>query len=313
MQVFDNICRFLPNKDLLTCRRLNHYWNAALVKILKLRGPVAGPTIIITNAKTKGKDISSHLKFLGDRKFKSIEWIRYYKFDVFMDGTRNISEPNIPDFMERCVKLVTLYGQQVVSLDLKYQDMSDVLLIEVLRCPRFKTVFAELKEIRFAVARLHHTSEKDPQHLVKTLNSIPNLTKLTLCYTRMFQQFMADDPCDYYCLTLSKLNRLSKLEHLTISLNYLSFCFIKDLYIMTSLKFLKIFVQGEADFNCALFDFLRKKCPALQELHLIRLGALASWSNSGEDFPDNEPEWLEKTRQLELEFPNIRVVVEKRF
>ncbi len=289
---------------------MNHVWNSSIVKTLKKRGVENGPMIKISNAKSNGRDISTHLKFLADRKFKSIEWTRAYKLDVFMDGP---VQSTVPDFMRLCVNLMKLYGQQVVSMDWKYQDMSDVLLIEVLNDPNIKTFFPQLKEIRFAVARLHHCSEEDPQYLVKTINLMPNLTKLTLCYTRMFQQIMVDDPCDYYCLTLSKLNRLSMLEHLTISLNYLSFCFINDLDTMSSLKLLRIFVQGEADFNCALFEFLRVKCPALQVLYLIRLGSLASWSNSPVDFPDNEPDWLEKTRQLELKFPNIRVQVEKRF
>lgn len=313
MQIFDKLCRLLSNKDLLTCRCLNRYWHSSTVKILKERGAENGPTIKITNAKSKGKDILSHLEFLGDRKYQAVEWIRTYKLDVFMDGSQATSEQSIPNFIAHCVQLVKLYGQHVVSMDLKYQDMSDVLLIEVLTNANFQTLFTLLKEIRFAVARLHHSSPEDPQHLVQTLNSIPQLTKLTLCYTRMYQQFMDGEPSDYYCLTLSELNRLPKLEHLTISLNYLSFCFIKDLDVMPSLTFLKIFVQGEADLNLAIFEFLRTKCPALKELHLIRLGALASWSDSHEEFPDNEPDWLERTRRLEMEFPNIRIVVEKRF
>lgn len=313
MQIFDKICRFLSNKDLLACRRLNCYWHSSTVRILKERGAENGPMVKITNGKSKGKDISAHLKFLGDRKYKPVEWIRTYKFDVFMDGSADTSEQSIPNFMGHCVQLIKLHAQRVVSMDLKYQDMSDALLIEILNSSHFQTLFTALKEIRFAVARLHHSSPEDPQYLVKTLNSMPNLTSLTLCYTRMFQEFMTDDPCDYFCLTLSKLNRLSKLEHLTISLNYLSFCFINDWNVMSSLQFLKIFVQGEADLNRAVFEFLRNKCPSLKELYLIRLGALASWSNSPEDFPDNEPDWLERTRELEIEFPRIKIVVEKRF
>lgn len=313
MQINDKICRFLSTKDLMTCRRLNRFWHSSTVRILKERGAENCPMVIITNGKSKGKDISAHLKFLRDRKYTSIEWIRTYKFDVFMDGPQNTNEQSTPNVMGNCAKLISLYGQQVVSMDLKYQDMSDVLLTEVSNNPHFSTLFTGLKEIRFAVARLHHSSLEDPQCLVNMLNSMPNLTRLTLCYTRMFQQFMADEPCDYFCMTLSELNRLSKLEHLTISLNYISFCFIKDLNIMQSLKFLKIFVQGEADLNLALFEFLRKKCPSLKELYLIRLGALASWSHAHEDFPDNEPDWLTRTRQLEIEFPRIQIVVEKRF
>lgn len=302
----------------MTCRRLNHYWNSSTVKILKERGAWNGPTIKITNAKTKGKDIATHLRFLSDgRKFKSLEWIRTYKLDVSMDGTNNISEQSIPDLLGHCVKLVQVHGQQVVSMDLKYKDLSDTLLIEVLNNPNFEILFTELKEIRFAVARLHHSSPEDPQHLVRTLNSIPNLTRLTLCYTRMFQhqhhKFAADDPCDFYCMALSKLKRLPKLDQLTISLTNLGFWFFKDLAEMSSLKLLRIMVQGEADFFVKIFEFLREKCPSLRELYLIRLGEQESWPQSTQDFPDSEPDWLENTRKLKLEFPNIKVVVDKRF
>lgn len=311
----DNICKFLSNKDLSTCRCLNKLWSSLVFNALKKRSTNdSGPTINLSNVRSRGEDVSEYLKFLVGRKFKSIEWCRACKLTVFMDGKRNIASECVPTFIEQCARLVKCYQQSIPSITFMYHDLSDVLITEVVDNADFQCMFGGLEEIRFSVARLHHCYIKeDPAHLIRLLNSMPILTKLTLCYSRMFQQFLADEPTDFYCSALSGFKRLSQLIHLTITLNYFSAALLNNLNTMSSLTLLRIFVQGEADFNPKLFDFLRSKCPALKELHLIRLGALDAWSDAGHEFPCNDPEWYTNTRRLEAEFPHIKIVVEKRY
>ncbi|KAJ6644014.1 hypothetical protein Bhyg_08979 [Pseudolycoriella hygida] len=306
------ICKYLPVTDLIQCRRVNRDWNLTVGRILKKRGVENGPMIKITNTACSYKDISAHLKFLADRKTYFIEWVRAYKLDISIHSFHNMSEPRIRDFMADVVKLITLHGQQVVSIDLKYKDMWDNLLTEVLIDSHFKILFNGLKEIRFAIARLHHYNPEEPLCMIETLNSIPNLTRLTLCYTRTFQSH--DEPFDYFCSILSKLDRLPQLEQLTVSMTYLSFFIFNGLPEMSSLRLLRIFVQGKARRNIVLLVFLCEKCPSLKELILIRLDSLPMCCNCNNKlFLNNDPDWLNFTRKLEILFPNLKIVVEKRY
>lgn len=285
----------------MTCRRLNLYWNSAVGRTLKKRSAENRPIVKLINS----DQLASHLKFLENRK--PIGWYRAYKFDMFMD----VFSSTIPGFIIDGLKLIDLYNQNVVSIDLKYKHMYDQRLDVLLNNSGFVRLISGLKEIRFAVAHLYH---KDLQYLIEILNKIPNLTRLAFCYSGMYMERVPDEQCDYYSKSLNQVNCVSKLTHLTVCVNYLKFNFIENLTMMANLKFLKIFIQGEPPaFVPGLFEYLRTKCPALKELYLIRLGALKSWCSTENDFPDNEAEWLRINLQLENEFNQIKIVVEKRY
>ncbi|KAJ6640966.1 hypothetical protein Bhyg_05899 [Pseudolycoriella hygida] len=94
--ICDKICKYLPTKDLLTCRILNSCWNSTIARIFKLRGAEKTPKVALTF-----ENIETHLEFLDNKE--PLEWTRSYRLEI-VDCGMIIPEESFISFNEKLVR-----------------------------------------------------------------------------------------------------------------------------------------------------------------------------------------------------------------
>ncbi|KAJ6649635.1 hypothetical protein Bhyg_04873 [Pseudolycoriella hygida] len=117
--ICEKICRYLPTRDLVTCRLLNKDWNSTAAIIIAERDEEEYPMINLTI-----ENIESHLQFLNDRNrpdMAPIRWIRRYQ--VMKRGTNVSTRIAIMNFRQRINRLTAHYQQRIFSM---YLDMPQI-------------------------------------------------------------------------------------------------------------------------------------------------------------------------------------------
>ncbi|KAJ6641105.1 hypothetical protein Bhyg_06040 [Pseudolycoriella hygida] len=103
--ICDKICRYLPVRDLVTCRSLNKLWNGTVARTLAKRDEETRPKVKLTFG-----NINHHLRFLANRN-RPMLWIRTYHAQL------KVANRSVLDNFERKANLLwERHGHPIFSV-----------------------------------------------------------------------------------------------------------------------------------------------------------------------------------------------------